>query len=350
MFQKIKNSRIRRLLVAVFCSFGATVFVLFSKLKGLILLIKWGKIGGTIISMFASMWAYTLLYPWQFAIGLVLLIFIHELGHVGFAKYKGIPITAPTFVPFLGAFVITKRKGLSLEEKAFISYGGPLIGFIGGLIFWGIATYVRQEWMLAVLNLFLLINLVNSFPFKPLDGYWILKIVGYKNSIIQKTLFGLFILMGFGLSIYFKNWTIFIIYVLLLIETWASKEGDKNKVYSQHKLLVSKSIFSDKNLMIPRKKREVSLTYKSENNTDGIDIYYPGVGLIGTIQEKNKEINMFKLTSTVPHGEQLLLTIQGEVSKNDLNNDVPLKTQYGYAVSYISLILVQSVFLYYIHG
>ncbi|MGR5882783.1 hypothetical protein ACT7DC_22320 [Bacillus cereus] len=45
MFQKIKNSRIRRLLVAVFCSFGATVFVLFSKLKGLILLIKWGKIG-----------------------------------------------------------------------------------------------------------------------------------------------------------------------------------------------------------------------------------------------------------------------------------------------------------------
>ncbi|PGE83397.1 site-2 protease family protein, partial [Bacillus pseudomycoides] len=43
-------------------------------------------------------------------------------------------------------------------------------------------------------------------------------------------------------------------------------------------------------------------------------------------------------------------TIQGEVSKDDLNNDVPLKTQYRYAVSYISLILVQSVFLYYIHG
>ncbi|EPC8411233.1 hypothetical protein SAMN04488573_11534 [Bacillus sp. 5mfcol3.1] len=50
---------------------------------------------------------------------------------------------------------------------------------------------------------------------------------------------------------------------------------------------------------------------------------------------------MFKLTTTVP---------QGEVSKNDLNNDISLKTQYGYAVSYISLMLVQSVFLYYIHG
>ncbi|MEJ9125636.1 site-2 protease family protein [Bacillus cereus] len=350
MFQKIKDSRIRRLLVATLCSFGATVFVLFSKLKGLLLLIKWGKIGGTIISMFASMWAYTLLYPWQFAIGLVLLIFIHELGHVGFAKYKGIPITAPTFIPFLGAFVITKRKELSLEEKAFISYGGPLIGFIGGLIFWGIATYLGQEWMLAVLNLFLLINLVNFFPFKPLDGYWVLKIVGYKNSIIQKTLFGLFILLGFGLSIYFKSWTVFIIYVLLLIETWANKEGDKNKVSSQNKLIVSKSIFLDKNVMIPGKKRKISLTYKSENDTDTIDIYYPGVGLIGTIQEKNKEINMFKLTSTVPHGEQLLLTIEGEVSKIDLNNVIPIKTQWGYAVSYISLILIQSVFLYYIHG
>ncbi|MCC2364596.1 hypothetical protein LKM19_28215 [Bacillus cereus] len=51
----------------------------------------------------------------------------------------------------------------NLEEKAFIGYDGPLIGFIDGLIFWGIANYLRQEWMLAVLNLFLLINLVNFF-------------------------------------------------------------------------------------------------------------------------------------------------------------------------------------------
>ncbi len=66
---------------------------LLSQLKLLLPLLKLGKAGGAIISMAISVGAYAIIYPWQFAVGVVLLIFVHELGHVLAAKQKGLPVT-----------------------------------------------------------------------------------------------------------------------------------------------------------------------------------------------------------------------------------------------------------------
>ena len=64
-------------------------------------------------SMIVSIGAYALLWGWQFAVGFVFLILVHELGHVLEAKRQGLPVSAPMFIPFLGALIRRNRRGSS---------------------------------------------------------------------------------------------------------------------------------------------------------------------------------------------------------------------------------------------
>ena len=82
-------------LLAIIASKGKVLLGAILKVKGL----------GTFISMAISMvgywWAWDLGF-WG-ALGFVALIWVHEMGHVLAARKIGLPVTAPVFVPFLGA-------------------------------------------------------------------------------------------------------------------------------------------------------------------------------------------------------------------------------------------------------
>ena len=111
---------------------GGFIAVLLSQGKLLLAALKFGKVGGAIISMFITIWAYAYLAPLPFAIGIVLMILIHELGHVFAAKMKGLPVSAPVFIPFLGALITMKKNPTDAATEAFIGIGGPILGTIGG--------------------------------------------------------------------------------------------------------------------------------------------------------------------------------------------------------------------------
>ncbi|WML41618.1 site-2 protease family protein [Neobacillus sp. OS1-2] len=161
----------KKRIYTIYLAVIATMISLLVKSKPFLIWLKWGEIGTTFTTMFISFWSYTLLYPWKFSSILILLIFIHEIGHVLAAKYRGLHVTAPTFIPFLGAFVITKNTKPSLEKRAFISIGGPIIGGISGIIFFLFGQQLATDWLSSAALLFILVNLVNSFPLYPMDGY-----------------------------------------------------------------------------------------------------------------------------------------------------------------------------------
>ena len=74
-----------------------------TKLKALLLLAPKLKLLTTSGSMLVSIAAYSLIWGWRFAAGFVLLLLVHELGHVFQLRREGIPASAPMFIPFLGA-------------------------------------------------------------------------------------------------------------------------------------------------------------------------------------------------------------------------------------------------------
>lgn len=144
--------------------------ILASKLQYLFVLLKFGKIGGTFITMLVSVVAYGLFFGWAYAIGFVALLFCHEMGHVLVARWQGVNVSAPMFVPFMGAFI--SMRGLpddSLGEAA-IAAGGPVLGSIAALACVALYSVTQQPLLLALAYVGFFLNLFNLIPMSPLDG------------------------------------------------------------------------------------------------------------------------------------------------------------------------------------
>jgi Zn-dependent protease len=147
----------------------APVVVLFG------LLIKFGAFSLKFFGIFISVGGYALIWGWSFAVGLVLLILVHELGHYVEAKRQGLNPALPVFIPFLGAYVAIKDAPFDPWRNAFISIAGPVAGGLGALavLLAGEATDSRFLIALGYTGFFL--NLFNLVPIGFLDGGFLLR-------------------------------------------------------------------------------------------------------------------------------------------------------------------------------
>jgi Zn-dependent protease len=128
------------------------------------------KYVGLVLSMLVSIVAYSLFFGWSFAVGIVLLILVHEMGHVVELRRQGVPASAPLFIPFLGAFVNIKGSPRSAFQEALSGLAGPLVGTAASVVvaFWANATGSNFLMALAFFGFF--VNLFNLLPVLPLDG------------------------------------------------------------------------------------------------------------------------------------------------------------------------------------
>src|SRR5690625_2638247 len=98
---------------------GAIGLFIATKVKQLLTMLKFSKAAGPLISMLLSIVAYAILFPLEFAIGLVSMLLIHEIGHVIAEKRKGLPVSAPVFIPFLGALIMMKKHPRDAVTEAY---------------------------------------------------------------------------------------------------------------------------------------------------------------------------------------------------------------------------------------
>src|SRR5436305_1617118 len=90
---------------------GALLANFFAAIKGLILLLPKLKVLASAGTALVSVAAYSLWWGWPFAVGLVVLLFVHEMGHVIALRREGVAASAPMFIPFLGAVISAKSLG-----------------------------------------------------------------------------------------------------------------------------------------------------------------------------------------------------------------------------------------------
>ena len=158
--------RILRKLAAPFILVG----VLLAKFKFLIFALFKLKIFATSTTMLVSVGAYALFWGWKFALGFVLLMLVHELGHVLEAKRQGIPVSAPIFIPFLGAAIIPKEAFKNAWAEAKMAAGGPILGSLGAAAVWAAGEIWDSEFLIALAFTGFLLNIFNLLPVSPLDG------------------------------------------------------------------------------------------------------------------------------------------------------------------------------------
>ena len=134
------------------------------------------KFGGVLLkfkfllSMFVSAAFYVWFGGWWFGIGLVFLLFVHEMGHVLEAKRQGLPVSAPLFIPFLGALITLKQMPHNAWNEAKLAIAGPIVGSAGAAAVWIAGVAADSNHLKALAFLGFLINLFNLLPVVPLDG------------------------------------------------------------------------------------------------------------------------------------------------------------------------------------
>ncbi len=144
------------------------------------LLAKFGKVAllfagkakflTTSLTMLVSIAAYTLIFGFWFAVGFVVLLLIHEMGHVIQLRREGIEASAPMFIPFLGAVVSAKSMGDDATAEARVGLAGPVLGTLGAAACIPLYTLTGDEIFKALAFTGFFLNLFNLVPITPLDG------------------------------------------------------------------------------------------------------------------------------------------------------------------------------------
>jgi Zn-dependent protease len=156
----------------------APLAVLVAKGKVLLLALAKIKAVSTLGTMFVSIAAYALAFGWPFAVGFVLLLFIHEMGHVIQLRREGVEASAPIFIPFVGAVIAAKSMGEDAAAEARVGLAGPILGTAGTLLPLAIWLATGSDLWRALAYIGFFINLINLMPVLPLDGGRAMAVLG----------------------------------------------------------------------------------------------------------------------------------------------------------------------------
>jgi len=167
---------------------------------------------------------YTYIYGWKYAIGIVLLLFIHEMGHLTASRRLGIDTSLPMFIPFVGAIIQMKEAPKDAKTESIVGIAGPLYGVLGAFCCLILGELFDAELLLALAYFGFLLTVFNLIPAHPLDGGRIVTAISLKLWLV-----GIPIMVFF--SLYFFNPIGILISILAIRKAWQVWKDRENPYY-----------------------------------------------------------------------------------------------------------------------
>ena len=138
----------------------------------------------------------------NFVLFLILVLFIHEMGHFTFMKLFNYENVRMLFIPLMGAFVQGSKEKYSQTQSFIVVAAGPFPGICIGIITLFLSSFYQLNWILELSFLFLFLNIINLIPIDPLDGGQLFKLLVHKKRDIFLIIFAfisslILILVGF---------------------------------------------------------------------------------------------------------------------------------------------------------
>jgi len=166
-----------------------------------------------LFSIFASAAVYIWIGGWAFGIGFIVLLFIHEMGHVLEAKRQGLPVSLPYFIPLMGAMIMLKRMPQDAWHEALNGLAGPILGTLGAVGFWIAGSVLDSRALVALAFIGFLLNLFNLLPVIPLDG-------GRAVAAIHPAIWAVGLVGLLGVFVWRPNVILILILLLSASELW----------------------------------------------------------------------------------------------------------------------------------
>ncbi len=196
---------------------------------------KFAKLATTAGTMLLSVAVYAWIFGWLYAVGFVLLLLAHEMGHYVAARRRGLNVGAPTFIPFVGAWIQLKDLPHDAETEAYVGLGGPLLGTVAAMAVYLYADAAGSQVWLAVAYSGFVINLFNLIPMSPFDGGRITAVLGPRIWFL-----GVPILLG--LFLYWPSPMLLLVALLAAPQLMAAWRHDPNAPESVAYYGVSNSV------------------------------------------------------------------------------------------------------------
>jgi len=195
------------------------------------LVVKYGaillklKVVTTGASMLVSIAAYAWIWGLPFAVGFVVLIFVHELGHVIELRRQGVPASAPLFIPFLGAVIGMKQLPDDAWKEARVALAGPILGSVGAAAFWIAGEAADSDVLIGLAFVGFFLNLFNLIPIVPLDG-------GRAAAALHPAVWFVGLVIMVGLLVVSPNPILILIVILGGLDLWRRwRERGENAEY-----------------------------------------------------------------------------------------------------------------------
>ncbi|PTM54747.1 site-2 protease family protein [Desmospora activa] len=318
-------------------------------LRSIPTLLKPGKAGCTFWSMVVTAVVYTLIFPWTFSVGLVVMIFIHEMGHVWAAKRKGLPVSAPAFIPFVGALITLKKQPRDAVTEAYVALGGPVVGAAGAFACYLLYRWTGWEALLPIAFIGFILNLFNLLPIHPLDG-------GRIVTAISRWFWLVGLVAGLWLILYTLNILLVLIWLLFAYQLWDAYIPRKRAKMRTLRTTAhfQPALFEDVGMLIPGERHQRDLSFEQyctlREREHWCDIHYPGVGIVHRLRGFSGRFQRVRLMETRIEQEkgerrilmEMLLTyIPGEdetlLRKDRAYYQVRARVRLGYSLAYFGL-------------
>jgi len=193
-------------------------------IKSVFILFKMGKFFYTGLSMLLTIVIYTYIYGWKYAVGIVLLLFIHEMGHLTASRKLGIDTSMPMFIPFVGALIQMRQQPKDAKTESIIGIAGPIFGAVGAVVCLLLGELFHSKLLLALAYFGFLLTVFNLVPAHPLDGGRIVTAISIKLWFV-----GIPIMLFF--SIYFFQPIGILISILAIKKAWEVWKERDNPYY-----------------------------------------------------------------------------------------------------------------------
>ncbi len=182
------------------------------------------KTGGTMllsVGLYASEWG------WRFAVGFVLLLLVHECGHLIAARRLGLKVGAPVFIPFMGAFIALKEAPRNAWIEAQVGIGGPLLGSLGAALCYVIFQSTGHALFAGLAYTGFFLNLFNLAPAGPLDGGRVVTALSPWLWVVGIVILGSMMIIHFNFLIIL----IFVMSLPRLFSLFRNKSAEERRYY-----------------------------------------------------------------------------------------------------------------------
>jgi Zn-dependent protease len=191
---------------------------------GCIAMLKMGSTVAMAVSMVISILVYAVAFGLKFAIGFVILLLLHEWGHLAASTVVGLPASRPIFVPFIGAVIRIEELPLNAKMEANVAIGGPAMGTLSALVCLAFYLWTDSLLMLVLSYTACLLNLFNLIPCDPLDGGRIAVAISHRLWWLGSIIIG-------ALFLYTYNFFLFIFFLFSLYRLWKNVDIKENFDY-----------------------------------------------------------------------------------------------------------------------